>query len=370
MAGGWARIGRAAVVAACGALALSACAYMVGSWADGAAGHPDALIFSHKRHVVGESLDCGDCHSGVASSDGLQGARAMPKESTCLECHEKKGNCKQCHATPDAPQGWVDHRMPGVLFSHKAHMPRVSKDGKAPDACLPCHDRIKDNDKVSDDTRPGMITTCNQCHAKDLAKGDCTRCHIQDSLGRVVSNDIFDHGGDFLRRHGNLARGGEGICMHCHKVDTCSNCHSRTNPALRPVRFGLDRPDQAQHHRGDFAGRHGVEARLDPKACTSCHAVQTCQECHQRMGVGPTGAQANPANPHPKGYLVRGNTPFHGSDAWRDVASCAACHDQGAASGCVACHKVGAAGGNPHPPGWAAGGRDVKSAGCVHCHGP
>ena len=83
--------------------------------------------------------------------------------------------------------------------------------------------------------------------------------------------------------------------------------------------------------------------------------------------MGVAGAKGTAHNPHPPGWLVKGNAQFHGTEAWRDAVSCAACHDQGAASNCVACHKSGASGGNPHPPGWHSG-QAKTSAGCANCH--
>ena len=351
-------------------LLLPACTYLVGSWASGPteAEGKDQVIFSHKRHIVSESLACADCHGDVAKSESLQGARALPNEAACLECHDKKDNCKQCHANPAAPTTWVDQRMPGIKFSHKGHIPRAAAGKAGTDSCLPCHTGIDQHERVSEDFRPGMVSTCSQCHQKDFGKGDCTLCHTQGSLGSAVSVDVFDHGADWLHRHGQMARGGELVCAHCHKQETCAQCHSRTGVPIRPAQLGLDRPDLAQQHRGDFAGRHGMEARLDGKACTTCHQVQDCQSCHQRMGVGPTGAKVNARDPHPAGWSVKGSGQFHGTEVWRDPVGCAVCHDQGAASNCVQCHKVGGSGGNPHPPGWSSGvGR--ASAGCSGCHG-
>jgi hypothetical protein len=57
----------------------------------------------------------------------------------------------------------------------------------------------------------------------------------------------------------------------------------------------------------------------------------------------------------------------HGRAARRDIASCAACHDQGAASNCVRCHKVGAFGGSPHPPGWRSS-QPTTAESCAICH--
>jgi hypothetical protein len=57
----------------------------------------------------------------------------------------------------------------------------------------------------------------------------------------------------------------------------------------------------------------------------------------------------DPLTVHPAGWLTPGSPDSHGHQARLHIATCAGCHDQGAASNCVDCHQVGAAGGNPHP---------------------
>jgi hypothetical protein len=122
-------------------------------------------------------------------------------------------------------------------------------------------------------------------------------------------------------------------------------------------------------HQKDFLGRHPVEERADPDSCQRCHSAQTCQTCHEHSGVSAGSAGA--LNPHPKGWTLPGSGVFHGDAARRDITSCAACHDQGAASNCVTCHSVGGIGGNPHPSSWqshhslAEAQRDGR---CVACH--
>lgn len=215
--------------------------------------------------------------------------------------------------------------------------------------------------------RPGMLESCGQCHDKDFGQDNCTRCHAAGSLGGKVSDEIFDHGGDWLRRHGPAARASDTACAHCHKVDTCAACHSRSAVPIRPAQLRLDRPDSAQHHRGDFLTRHPMEAKLDPKSCATCHQVSSCTQCHERMGVGQT-ATLGKNGPHPSSWLLRGSGDFHGDAARRDAMSCAACHDRGAASNCVACHRVGGSGGNPHPPGWQSAQDKLTAAACTPCH--
>ncbi len=351
--------------------ALPGCGWLVGSWA----GSPqtdnprDHLIFSHKKHVVDESVACGDCHANIKASESLTTARDIPAEKTCLECHDKADNCKQCHANPKMPATWrQDDRLGGLRFSHKAHAARALPGEATPVACDVCHGDIKDAEKASASKRPPMFAACGQCHQRDFRRDDCARCHEAGTPYGRMGSDIFDHGGgNWLRRHGTAAKGAEPVCAHCHKQDSCSECHSRSNLPLRPALQRWDRPDANAQHRGDWTTRHTIEARLDGKSCASCHEQSTCQDCHLRSGVGSIG-KANLRTPHPAQWLKRGGAEFHGSAAWRDPAGCASCHDRGTASNCVDCHKVGGSGGNPHPPGWRSAADKASSPACTACH--
>jgi hypothetical protein len=130
----------------------------------------------------------------------------------------------------------------------------------------------------------------------------------------------------------------------------------------------VDRPDRRFIHRVDFLGRHPVEARADPASCQRCHATSSCESCHEHERVA---AGWSSTNPHPPGWGLPGSGSFHGDAARRNIASCAACHDQGDNSNCVSCHKVGGIGGDPHPAGWGSHHSlgDASSDGrCVACH--
>ncbi len=354
-------------------LVLPACAYLLGSWGGGAtpASIRDSIKFSHKKHVVVESLSCSDCHDGIQTSTGLDGApvgdkaRSLPMESKCMDCHEKAvDNCKMCHANPNQPTTWTDTRMPGLRFDHKAHLGRLAQQGVK--GCDTCHADVIKSTQVSDDHRPAMFQTCTQCHQKDFRKENCVNCHkgMTDSPSKPLT--VFDHGADWLRRHGAAAKGGEAVCAHCHQEPSCTECHARNNP-MRPSLLHLDKPGAAFMHRGDWLARHPIEARLDGKACLACHSETSCSSCHQRQGIAATGAPGS-ANPHPPGWLVKGSPESHGLAARRDVLTCAVCHDRGAASNCVSCHRSGGPGGNPHPPGWQSPLDRTTATACMPCH--
>lgn len=349
---------------------LPACSWLVGDWAGApeTKSQKDQIIFSHKRHIVGESLSCSDCHPDVKTSDSLRDGRHIPTEKTCTECHDKADNCKQCHANPSLPvtfQG--DDKMAGLNFSHSKHMARSLPGDASPVSCDACHGNVKDAERVSQDRRPAMFEACGQCHQQDFKADACARCHVNGTPHGKMSADIFDHGGDWLHRHGVAAQGADQVCAHCHKPSACTECHGRANVPIRPAQLRLDRPDGMGQHRGDWLTRHSLEARLDGKSCLACHQQSSCVDCHGRAGVGSIG-KGNKNTPHPAQWLNRGGSDFHGDAAWREPAQCAACHDKGAASNCVQCHKVGGSGGNPHPPGWQSPQDKLRAPGCVACH--
>jgi hypothetical protein len=195
------------------------------------------------------------------------------------------------------------------------------------------------------------MASCTGCHRhqEEYLAGGCRACHLD--LGKFPLRPVstFSHRDDYVRTHAAEARARGAACATCHEQSFCAECHSRTAPvkieALLP-----ERVDRAFIHRGDFVGRHAIEASADPAMCSRCHGTSFCQECHDRRGLL---SQADPArNPHPPGFADPRAAVFHGPAARRDINSCAACHDRGASSSCVQCHRVGGVGGNPHPASW------------------
>ncbi len=354
-----------------GMLVLPSCGWLVGSWAGAPseAEQRDRIIFSHSKHIVEQEVECGDCHGEMEASESLEDERHLPKESACMECHEKEDNCAMCHANPEAPATFIDQRMDAMAFSHKNHIGRKPPGAKA-DAegatCKTCHAGMWEHTKVSQDQRPPMFQVCGTCHGQDFRKEDCLRCHkgLRGLDEKPLS--IFDHGGDWMNRHSTAARGGEQVCGHCHTVETCNECHGRANAPIRPSLLNLGRVDANFRHRGDWMARHPIEARLDGQECLSCHDEKRCEGCHERVEVASQGyGKGN--NPHPSNWLLPGSNS-HGRNARRDPMACAACHDRGAATSCVTCHRVGGPGGDPHPIGWRSDLDKQSSPACIPCH--
>ncbi len=348
-------------------VATPACAYLFGQWGGGSepVSVRDNIRFSHNKHVVVEGLTCSDCHDGIEKSTSLDDKRFIPVEAKCMDCHEKTNSeCKKCHVRPEMPTTWVDTKLPNLRFSHQNHVNRIKESGEK-NACDRCHGEIKDTKKASETIRPKMFETCASCHDKTFGQDKCAQCHIKMPGWSSKPGQVYDHSADWLRRHGTVAKGGSAACSHCHQESSCAECHGRGNPA-RPSLLHLDRPDANFQHRGDWLTRHPIEARLDSKTCMTCHSQPNCASCHERYGLDKI-SNGGPS-PHPPGWMVKGSGTDHGTAARRDVLSCAACHDRGAASNCVTCHKSGGPGGNPHPPGWDSKLDKNTAPACTPCH--
>jgi len=172
----------------------------------------DALIFSHKLHVTDNEVACADCHKGIGDADAVD-AIAMPGHDTCWGCHEDgEETCTKCHADPDNVVAKPRAHTPGLTFSHSLHV--------------------------------------------EATEGDCQACHKGMDAG------VFNHDGDFLGRHGLLARSEAVVCQHCHTEDSCQRCHDQLQPTRASVR---DRMDVSSRfvHRGDYLSSHAIEAGLD-----------------------------------------------------------------------------------------------------------
>lgn len=318
----------------------------------------DKIIVSHSRHDAA-GASCSDCHGAIESATDLSHSFA-PDEKACLTCHERD-NCSTCHTQAELRTA----RQPkehSLTFSHAAHMPRVGEKG-----CAACHSDAKTSDS-SHVQVPNMdqCLTCHE-HAQQYAAADCQSCHKSLRTLPLKAVAEFEHGADWLGRHGLAARSLGASCQQCHSQSTCTNCHTK-NAITTPTRLFPEAVERNLIHRGDFATSHAIDARLDGDTCLRCHNADTCVSCHRAVGLAEDGT--NPRNPHPRGYGVRGGgVSFHGDDARAHIETCAACHDQGAASNCVDCHRVGGIGGNPHPAGWQKRHDDPgKSTMCATCH--
>lgn len=323
-------------------------------------GETERIRIPHARHAQAD-VPCIACHEDIYEATAL-GPELLPKEKKCLECHKEekaKGNCGYCHSAK-TPKTYPPRDRPYVI-NHAEHLEKVE------DNCETCHQKLPEPfRRTTQELGQHPCINCHE-HKEQYAKGACATCHLD--LGRFplrpVSN--FSHRGQFVKDHRQEARSTQ-QCAQCHEQTFCSDCHAQTVGRIVDLKYP-ERTDRQFIHRLDFMGRHSVEATADEMLCQRCHGRSFCEDCHTRQQV--TQASANPINPHPRGFSDRSSGNFHGRAARREISTCAACHDQGAASNCVECHRVGGFGGNPHPRSWAArhGREEIsKDAMCQICH--
>ena len=327
-------------------------------------GYERGKRFQHVSHA-GAGLACTSCHEGVFK--GLPKVRissADVKDKKCVGCHKRphpgktySGACVRCHsnATHDARQGVEPSH---IIFEHARHE-KVTRG-----QCFPCHKAVATHAAPFARLVPSM-GTCLTCHQKDWDSMACGLCHERLDAFPLKPVAEFAHAGDFLKSHGKLGASRPELCAQCHTQPYCATCH---DPARSKVKLDIRWPTDIEKgfiHRGDWVGRHAIEARATGDTCVRCHSQKECTGCHDRRTVGP-GSQRNP---HPAGWVsVTGGPNLHGLSARREIVACAGCHDNGAASNCVRCHKVGGVGGNPHPPGWKSRLSKTRDPVCRVCH--
>lgn len=294
-----------------------------------------AKKFSHKPHIA-DDVACATCHQGIADQELLEPTLISVD---CLSCHES-GKVK-------APKGeWKP--TSAIIFSHKNHMERTGSD------CNVCHDG------VSKGKLPGH-RECLSCHNKDYDNLKCKKCHSDLGGVDLVPISNYSHAVDWADRHRIAAGKDRDVCTQCHEESFCSNCHNIRDNMTPSQRF----PDEVERHfihRADYRTRHPIEASANSALCLRCHDIPSCENCHVSEGVN-TGV----ANyPHPAGWMSAGSANFHGRTARQDIALCASCHENGAATNCIVCHRSGS-GNNPHPAGWST--TISRSATvCKRCH--
>lgn len=319
----------------------------------------DRIRIPHTAHRRAE-IDCLQCHEAVYDATSLDD-RLLPKEAICLQCHQverEQGRCVFCHTEPTRPAAYLE-RTSHLLFSHAAHLERMEEN------CGRCHIALPD--PLAGST-PSM-DACLSCHEHraEFDAGLCARCHEDLTRYALVPVSRFSHTVDFERTHKTAAPSGGEACATCHEQTFCSDCHASTAPLKVETRLP-DRPDRGFIHRHDFIARHAIEAQVEGQLCRRCHGSSFCDGCHTARGLTPETAAGR--TPHPPGWVFPGSPESHADAARRDIASCAACHDQ-PGSICIDCHRIGGIGGNPHPDSFLRH-RDseeiTKNGMCLICH--
>jgi hypothetical protein len=322
----------------------------------------DEIRFPHARHAEAD-VECISCHEEIYEATAL-GQATLPSEKKCMECHKEQraeGNCGFCHTAPQAPRTYA-LREPALKLDHASHIERVKED------CAVCHTQVAKAGALERASPP--MDTCLGCHEHQaqFTEARCDACHVDLQRYGLRPITAYSHEGNFLQGHAREARSSGAACAQCHEQGFCADCHAST-VATRPEVKLAGRVDRQFIHLGDFLGRHSLESRADSTTCNKCHGTSFCSSCHSAQGL--TSSASRPMEPHPEGFNTPGSPEFHGVAARRDIASCAACHDQGAQSNCVECHRVGGVGGDPHPPGWTLrhDHEEInRNAMCLACH--
>jgi hypothetical protein len=341
--------------------ALIACALLTASCTLWWRGGGDRIRVPHERHAQAK-VDCVVCHESLYDAKTLQGGAFFPTEKTCLGCHretKEQGRCSFCHTDVRRAAAWPA-RAHAVDLSHADHIERTKED------CKTCHKSLPEPFAAGVEKPP--MASCLGCHEhrRDYDDGRCAKCHRDLSKYALEPITSFSHQGDYVRNHAGDARAAADRCATCHEPTFCTDCHASTVATRIELRLP-ERVDRDFIHRGDYLGRHAVEAQAGPALCRRCHGSSFCESCHEAQNLTPLAK--NPRDPHPSGWAFPGSADFHGTAARRDIASCAPCHDQGARSICVDCHKVGGVGGDPHPPGWRHSRDEIRQNGmCLACH--
>jgi hypothetical protein len=317
--------------------------------------------FDHRLHLADrpcggpgqqECLKCTSCHVGAGESHDTF---APPGMASCSQCHRDSEE-KWQHAL--RPAIAVQPAGKSIVFSHERHLKMPEVNGQ----CVKCH-----GGAVGFQSGPPLfppMSTCLACHVhqQQFDEGSCLGCH---RLGDLRALKPVSHDAAWMRRHADGARSDGAMCSLCHAQTQCDSCHDATR-RLGPAQLAPEKIDRGFVHRFDFVSRHALESQSQPGTCFSCHTRTECDACHASRGVSASVQGA--LSPHPQGWATGLISNTHGLAARRDIASCAACHDQGAASNCVRCHKVGGMGGNPHPAGWRST-EDIRAPQCAACHG-
>lgn len=291
--------------------------------------------FSHKLHIdfgrmeagVGFHVSCTDCHV-------RDGKLARTDHATCSRCHApeaKLGNapsmadCEGCHKKGLHERARARLIKGDLRFDHVVH--RADRRGTSI-RCDECHATTKDSASYTDHAPP-RVENCVNCHddsdrtPTQLRMRECQTCHAAQKLSLTtiaprnhlpLTERPIDHTLAFRRDHAEAAEREGSRCAACHTQmsgngrDNCDECHQTMRPADHNITFReLD---------------HGPEAAANRDRCARCHVVEFCTACHQ---------QRPRSHGFPGSFLQ-----IHGGSARVNVRACMTCHDP--QTYCQRCH--------------------------------
>lgn len=313
--------------------------------------YPVRSRFSHRRHLArmprAAAGACATCHAGVLAQTGER--VPTPRKEHCRSCHDGKRAfsmvetaCRRCHGPPE--REGPSPSLTRARFSHRAHI--ATGRGLT---CATCH---------ALDPRGAPVTAlrghapCSDaaCHAADFAAAapaTCGVCHVRAEPWRELHDDptpaeLTEFGVDFSHRT-HLGGRASAPCTSCHRLAQSSG------------RFEPSPGHAACTGGGCHAPARGASPPLS--RCESCHALGSAERREQlARGRRWSVRQRFTHEPHrtePAGATrplpcVECHTAALTSTSNTDMttprkASCARCHDGGAAfkltgHTCSRCH--------------------------------
>lgn len=123
-------------------------------------------------------------------------------------------------------------------------------------------------------------------HAEYIKAGQqitCSECHDDQQKGTMKSYGSFNHTPVFVKNHGLYASQDDRLCVACHKVSFCNDCHA-TRSEMKPALKNGNRSDLDLPHRGNYMTMHKIEGKVDPASCYRCHGRgnnERCFACHR-----------------------------------------------------------------------------------------
>jgi len=263
---------------------------------------------------------------GCAPAGCHDGKAAFPITAACTKCHQ------------DAPKGRFEVARPDARFSHATHGPKQLP-------CAGCHPLGERGEVLV-----AGHAACAPCHAEDFGRRRptiCGACHNATEPWRPLTPD---------RLPPERTEFGATIDHRKHP-GACASCHALTTQAaqLRPPRG---------HGACLGAGCHAVSGGPAPamSACEACHQASRAEERRRARLAAPWSVRArfdHATHRRSKdGELpctachVDLSAPELASLRTPPKATCAGCHDGGAAfkltgTTCTRCHGGAKPGGPP-----------------------
>lgn len=296
--------------------------------------HALHLDFAKMEENVGFHVSCSDCH---LDKDGKV---VPPTHAACARCHAPEAapdkappltRCEGCHIERKKPPSRSRELITGdLVFGHEAH--RIDRKG-AQIRCVECHADSRGHSGTGNHPVP-ETASCVRCHdnSNRVPPGRrmrvCETCHStrQARLGLLAprshlpaSERPLDHTLAFRSDHGPDAERNPTRCARCHLVlsgssrDICGECHDTMRPRDHVVTWR------------EFD--HGQEAATEAERCATCHGADFCSTCHAQT----------PRSHFPLLEFADGG---HAGPARINPRACITCHPQATMCGRPGCHTV------------------------------